>query len=117
MAIYFDCFSDFMTLSTNERHYFILVGVLDEASLDPYNFSPTKNETDVNYLMKIYKSTQDVFRRQDEQGKEIRDYKQKIHVMTKQLETLQRKTDLEKTLEKVSWYALRFSALFISKTW
>ena len=93
----------------------MLVGVLDEASMDPCNFSPTKNEKDVDYLMKIYRSTEDVLRRQEEQEKEILNYKQRIHAMSKQLETLQRKNDLEKSLEKVSWHVLRFSALFISK--
>ena len=93
----------------------MFVGVLQEASVDPCNFRPTKNEKDVDYLMQIYRSTEDVLRRQEEQEKEIRNYKQRIHVMTKQLETLQRKTDLEKSLEKVSWHVLRFSALFILK--
>ena len=101
-------FSCFMTLGANKRQYFVHIGVLDKEimhqSQATLNLDSTKKEKDLDRLLKICNSTQDVLRRQEEQQKEIQNCKNKIHFMTQELETMQTKTKRENSLDKVRWF-------------
>lgn len=56
----------------------------------------------MNFLVGMYRSTQDVLRKQEEQEKVIQKYKNKVHFMTEEMETLQRKTTEEAMFDEVS---------------
>lgn len=100
-------FSCLMTLRNNKGQYCVLIGVPDKEikhqSQATLNLNSTKKERGLDWLLKICKSTQDVLRRQEEQQKEIQNCRNKIHFMTKELETLQAKTERENKLDKVRW--------------
>ena len=68
------------------------------------DFNSTKKGKNMDYLMALYKTTVDVLKRQEEQKKAIQKCKDKVHFMTEELETLQRRTDEGRNLEKVSWF-------------
>lgn len=62
----------------------------------------TNEEKDLDFLANMYKSTQDVLRKQTEQEKAIEKCKNKVHFMTEEMDTLQRKHTEEATFNKVS---------------
>ena len=61
----------------------------------------TNEEKHGDCLTEICKFTQDILRNQEEQNRTIQTYKQKIHLMTKDLETMQKKAKVTKNLKKV----------------
>lgn len=56
----------------------------------------------MGFLVNMYKSTQDVLRKQAEQEIAIQECKNKVDCIAEEMETLQRKNTKEATLETVS---------------
>ena len=67
----------------------------------------TKEEKDLNILVEMYKSAQDVLSKHAEQEKAIQKCKTKVHFMTEEMETLQRRTTEQAICDKVK-YVLAF---------
>lgn len=81
----------------------MLIALAVKAYKDPHlSCDSTKEEKDFNFLVEMYKSAQDVLTKQAEQEKAIQKCKNKVHFMTEEMETLQRRTTKEAMYDKVS---------------
>ena len=83
----------------------MLLGVPDKAEREPFearfDSHSTKKGREMDYLVKIYKSTQDVLKTQEEHENAIAKCRKRVNLMTEELETLQSKTDKKRNLEEV----------------
>lgn len=73
----------------------------------------TKEEKDVNFLLDMYRSAQHVLKEQAEQEKVTQKSKNKLQLMTEEMEMLQRKTTQEPMFDKVSFSSVRIYILLL----
>ena len=69
------------------------IGQVEKVYKDPHLLHDSKKEEeDLHFLVEMHRSAQDVLSKQAELEKAIQKCKNKVHFMSEEMETLQRKT-------------------------